>query len=87
MYFEIHTIKPTTMEQMSLKTIVGSLLLLIFTFCVGFHYGQKNEQKKQSVKVETSTETLKNHEKIIDTIRTESDSAAYNRFKHNFGTK
>lgn len=72
-----------------MKRLYIAIFLLILPslfFWLGYEIGFRKANSKIKVNTELAKVTLESHEKRMDTIRTESDSAANKRFLQNFGT-
>jgi hypothetical protein len=67
------------------KYIIYGIAVLV-VFFAGFYSGKAYEKSKHKEKVSQSNEILKTHEKEIEIINTELDSAAINRFRKNYGS-
>ena len=69
-----------------MKKHIVYIIGVLIAFGLGAYAGVSYEKSKHESKIVQSTETLKKHEKEIEIINTEPDSAAVKRFHENFGT-
>ncbi len=69
-----------------MKKYIVYAIAVLMVFFVGFYSGKSHEKSKHKAKISESNQILKTHEKEIEIINTELDSAAISRFRKNYGS-